>query len=165
MGAKCTIDIYHWGAISALQIAVVPYTPPSVNNLEHYYFPDSALPGGGDTWGVSMIGAVAALREGVADAPEELAAMVPGGVVLSRMMVPVWVRLPPGSILWSSLNSLGAYWWVSGSLWGDVGSEQKPETSVELAGVLIPDLERVYSWEAMSIAPKQSEYSCHSLSE
>ena len=68
MGAKCTIDTYHQGAISTLQNAVVPYTPPSGNNLEHYYFPDSALPGGGDTWGVSMIGAVAALCEGVADA-------------------------------------------------------------------------------------------------
>jgi hypothetical protein len=49
MGAKCTIDTYHQGAISTLQNAVVPYTPPSGNNLEHYYFPDSALPGGGDT--------------------------------------------------------------------------------------------------------------------
>ena len=26
MGAKCTIDTYHRGAISALQNAVVPYT-------------------------------------------------------------------------------------------------------------------------------------------
>ena len=49
MGAECTIDTYHRRAISALQNAVVPYTSPSGNNLEHSYFPDSALPGDGDT--------------------------------------------------------------------------------------------------------------------
>ena len=45
-----------------------------------------------------MIGAVAALCEEVADAPEELAEMVPGGVMPPQRRVPVPVRLPPGSI-------------------------------------------------------------------
>ena len=69
MGAECTIDTYHQKAISARQKAVCPYTPLSGNNLEHYYFPDSALPGDGGTGGVSMLRAVAGSGGGVTGAP------------------------------------------------------------------------------------------------
>ena len=92
-----------------------------------------------------MIGAVTVPGGGVVDAPAELARLEPGGVGPPRRKVPVRVRLPPGRILLSSLNSRGAYGRVSGSLWGDVGRERELEPRVEPAEVLIPELEPTHS--------------------
>ena len=73
MSAKCTIDIYIERQSVQGSEAVCPYTPPSGNNLEHHYFPDSALPFDGGAGGLSVTGAVVGSGGGAAGAPVESA--------------------------------------------------------------------------------------------
>ena len=75
-----------------------PYTPPSGNNLEHPYFPDSTLPSVGGVGGESAIGAAGSSGGGAAGAPVGLTGAGLGGLEPSLRRAPWQVRLPPGRI-------------------------------------------------------------------